>query len=71
MAAKKVLVMQFQGGDDKIKITINKPKNGLTGEVVSAIMDEVIATNALGETYQASRKVKAEYVVQTTESLAL
>lgn len=71
MAAKRVLVMQFQGGDSKPKITINKPKEDLTGEVVSGIMDAVIASNALGEETPVTMKVKAEYVVQTTESLAL
>lgn len=71
MAEKRILNMQFKGGDSKYKITINKPKDGLTGEQVSAIMENVIAANALGDEAVVTQKVNAEYVVQTTESLSL
>lgn len=69
---KKTLVMTFTtpaGGE--VKLTINKPKEGLTGSNVSSAMDAIIATKALGESQLVTDKADAKFVIQETESLDL
>lgn len=69
---KRTLIMAFgtpAGGE--VKLTINKPKDGLTGSQISAAMDQIIASNALGEAQLVSTKNDAKFVIQETESIEL
>ena len=67
---KRTLVLTFgtpAGGE--VKLTINKPKEGLTGKDVSDAMEAIINTKSFGEVQTVSSKVDAKFVIQETESL--
>ena len=69
---KKNLVLTFGSSDGKeVKLTITKPKEGLTGSEINTAMTDIIAANALGEDDLVSKKVDAKYVVQQTEAITL
>lgn len=68
----KVLQLEFSTSAGKsLKLTINKPASDLTGEVVSGVMDEILATNALGDGDLAAKKVGAKYIVQEETALTI
>ena len=67
---KRTLILTFKtpaGGE--VKLTINKPKEGLTGKDVSDAMEAIINTKSFGEVQLVSSKVDAKFVIQETESL--
>ena len=69
---KKNLVLTFGTSAGKeVKLTIAKPKAGLTSDEISSAMTDIIAANALGEDSLVATKVSAKYVVQQTEAIAL
>ncbi len=69
---KKNLVLTFGTSAGKeVKLTIAKPKEGLTSGEISAAMTDIIAANALGEDGLVTTKVEAKYVVQQTEAITL
>lgn len=68
----KVLQLEFSTSAGKsLKLTINKPAPDLTGEVVSGVMDEILATNALGDGDLVAKKVGAKYIVQEETALTI
>lgn len=69
---RKNLVLTFGTSAGKsVKLTITKPREGLTGEEISTAMTDIIAANALGEDGLVATKVEAKYVVQQTEAVSL
>ncbi|WP_054743175.1 DUF2922 domain-containing protein [Cellulosilyticum ruminicola] len=67
---KKNLVLTFNtaaGGEEKL--TINTPSESLTAEAISAAMDAIIASKALGEAQLVTDKAEAKYVIQQVESV--
>ena len=69
---KKTLVLGFTtNAGDSLKITINAPKEGMDGASISAAMDEMIASNALGEEGTASNKATAKYIIQEVDEVTL
>lgn len=69
---KKTLVLSFTNEVGKsVNLTINDPAEGLEGEVVASVMEEIIASAALGEDSLVANKVAAKYVVQQVEEIAL
>ena len=67
---KRTLVLTFgTPAGAEVKLTINKPKEGLTGKNVSDAMEAIINAKALGEEQFVSSKVDAKFVIQETESL--
>ena len=69
---KRNLVLTFATSAGKeVKLTLTKPKEGLTGSEINTAMTEIIAANALGEDGLVSKKVDAKYVVQQTEAITL
>ena len=74
---KKVLVLKFgyaSNADSVAQITINKPKTGLTDDVIKTAMETVVASNVLykkDETTAIDKIVEANYVSTVTEELAI
>ncbi|MBE6023243.1 MAG: DUF2922 domain-containing protein [Cellulosilyticum sp.] len=69
---KRTLVLGFTNVlGQNVNLTINDPAEGLEGEVVSNVMDEIIASNALGTESPATSKVEAKYVIQQVDELEL
>lgn len=69
---KKTLVLSFTNEVGKsVNLTINDPAEGLEGEAVASVMEEIIASAALGEDSLVANKVAAKYVVQQVEEIAL
>ncbi|MBP3886702.1 MAG: DUF2922 domain-containing protein [Cellulosilyticum sp.] len=69
---KKTLVLGFTNGLGKnVNLTINDPAEGLEGEVVNSVMDEIVASGALGEESVVANKVDAKYVIQQVEEIEL
>lgn len=69
---KKTLVLSFTNEVGKsVNLTINDPAEGLEGEVVGSVMEEIIASAALGEDSLVANKVAAKYVVQQVEEITL
>lgn len=69
---KKILVLGFTNGTGKsVSLTINDPAEGLVGEVVSSVMDEIIASGAFGEESIVANKVEAKYVIQQVDQIEL
>ncbi len=69
---KKTLVLSFTNEVGKsVNLTINDPAEGLEGEVVASVMEEIIASAALGEDSLVANKVAAKYVVQQVEEITL
>lgn len=67
---KRTLVLTFgTAAGAEVKLTINKPKESLTGKNVSDAMEAIINARALGEAQIVSSKVDAKFVIQETESL--
>lgn len=70
--AKKTLVLGFTNGLGKaVNLTINNPAEDLNSEVVSGVMDEIIASNAFGEGSTAAVKTEAKYVIQQVDKIEL
>lgn len=69
---KKNLVLGFTTPAGKeVSLTIKEPAEGLESAQVSAVMDEIIATNAFGDTETVSAKESAKYVIQEIEQISL
>ena len=69
---KKTLVLGFTNTLGKnVSLTINDPAEGLEGEVVSSIMDEIISAAALGTESLVANKVDAKYVIQQIDEIEL
>lgn len=69
---KKTLVLGFTNGLGKnINLTINDPAEGLESEIVSSVMDEIIASGAFGEESVVANKVEAKYVIQQVDEIDL
>ena len=69
---KKNLVLTFgTGAGGEVKLTINAPSEDLTSETISAAMDAIIASKALGEEQLVSVKTEAKYVIQQVEAINL
>ena len=69
---KKNLVLGFKTTAGKeMKLTIKEPAEELASSTISSVMDEIIATNALGEETQVSTKEGAKYIIQQEESITL
>lgn len=69
---KKTLVLGFTNGLGKsVNLTINDPAEGLEGEVVNSVMDEIVASGAFGEESVVANKVDAKYVIQQVEEIDL
>lgn len=74
---KKVLVLKFgyaTKADSTTQITVTKPKNGLTDDVIKGVMDTIIAAGVLckkDETTAVDKIVEANYVSTITEELAI
>lgn len=69
---KKTLVLSFTNEVGKsVNLTINDPAEGLEGEAVASVMEEIIASAALGEDSLVANKVAAKYVIQQVEEIAL
>lgn len=69
---KKTLVLGFTNGLGKsISLTINDPAEGLEGDTVASVMDEIIAAGALGTDSVVASKVDAKYVIQQVDKLEL
>lgn len=67
---KRTLILTFTTpAGSEIKLTINKPKEGLTNKDVSSAMDAIINAKALGQAQVVSSKAEAKFVIQETESL--
>ena len=70
--AKKTLVLGFTtSSGESLKLTINAPKEEMTGTEVAAAMDAIIASNAFGEEEVVTSKANAKYVIQEVEELDL
>ena len=70
--SRKVLQLEFKDARNKsLKLTINKPAEGLTGETVRTVMDTIIASNAYGEVAKAVSIVGAKFIVQEETALTL
>lgn len=69
---KKTLVLGFTtSAGESLKLTINAPQEGMDGTKISAAMDEIIASNALGEEGTARNKTSAKYVIQEVDEVTL
>jgi len=69
---KKTLVLSFTNEVGKsVNLTINDPAEGLEGEAVGSVMEEIIASAAFGEDSLVANKVAAKYVIQQVEEIAL
>lgn len=72
---RKVLVLDFNCQDGSTRsLTINKPSEELSGQVISSTMDEIIACGALAHIETGSlvkSKKAARYVVQEEDTVAL
>lgn len=69
---KKTLVLGFTtSGGESLKLTINAPKEDMEGAEISAAMDQIIASNALGEEETARNKATAKYVIQEVDEVIL
>lgn len=69
---KKNLVLVFgTGAGGEVKLTINTPSADLTSEEISAAMDAIIASKALGEEQLVSTKNEAKYIIQQVEAITL
>ncbi len=69
---KKTLVLGFTNGLGKnVNLTINDPADGLEGDVVTSVMDEIIASGAFGEDSVVANKVDAKYVIQQVDEIEL
>lgn len=69
---KKTLVLSFTNEMGKsVNLTINDPAEGLEGEAVASVMEEIIASAALGEDSLVAYKVEAKYVIQQVEEIPL
>ena len=69
---KKTLVLGFTNGLGKsVNLTINDPAEGLEGEVVNSVMDEIVASGAFGEESVVANKVEAKYVIQQVDEIDL
>lgn len=69
---KKTLVLGFTtSAGESLKLTINAPQEGMDGTKISAVMDEIIASNALGEEGTASNKTSAKYIIQEVDEVTL
>ena len=69
---KKTLVLGFTNTLGKtVSLTINDPAEGLEGEAVSSVMDEIIAATALGAESLVANKVDAKYVIQQVDEIEL
>ncbi len=52
--AEKVLVLGFNTNTSKVAITINRPARGLSPAAISAAMESMIASYALGKNVEGS-----------------
>lgn len=69
---KKNLVLSFTTAAGKeVKLMIKEPIEGLGGEMVAPVMEEIIASKALGEEGIVVAKNKAQYVIQQVEAIPL
>ena len=69
---KKTLVLGFTNGLGKnVNLTINDPADGLEGDVVTSVMDVIIASGAFGEDIVVAIKVDAKYVFQQVDEIEL
>lgn len=69
---RKNLVVTFINGLGKeVNLTITKPIDDLGSEVISNIMEEIIASSALGEDALVATKKEAKYVIQEEEELEI
>ncbi len=69
---KKTLVLTF--GTEKGKeatLTVNAPKEELTGAQVTAAMNAIVASGAFGEESKANSVVGAKYVLQQVEAISI
>ena len=69
---RRVLVLGFTSEIGKsVNITINDPADGLEGEVIGGVMEEIIASVALGDESLVANKTDAKYVIQQVEEISL
>lgn len=69
---RKNLVLTFTNSVGKeVNLTINEPAEGIEGETLASVMDEIIAAAALGTQSLVANKKEAKYVVQEEEELEL
>lgn len=69
---KRTLVLSFTtNAGESLKFTINAPQEGMDGTRISEAMDQMIASNALGEEGTASNKATAKYVIQEVDEVEL
>lgn len=65
-----VLTFGLENGKE-LSLTINKPKEDLTGEAVAEVMNQMIAAEAFGSESLAQTVVGAKYVVRQETELEL
>lgn len=69
---KKTLVLGFVTSEGKsVNLTINAPKEGLSGVEVASAMEQIISSNALGEEGTVTQKSGAKYVIQEVDEITL
>ncbi len=69
---KKSLVLTFKASKGKdVKVTINKPKDGMDASVIGTAMDNMIAADVLGEDGKITSKETATYVTQQSDVIEL
>lgn len=69
---KRNLVLTFETKEGKeIKLTLVKPREGMTGEEIGAAMDAIVTAGVLGENGIVATKTKAAYVVEETQVIEL
>lgn len=69
---RRVLVLNFTNTIGKtVSLTVTSPIEGASSEIVSSVMDEIIATGAYGDENIVANKVDAKYVIQQEEPIEL
>lgn len=69
---RRNLVLSFATtAGKKMNLIIKEPAEGLEPVTVSAAMDEIIASGALGSDGTAASKEEAKYVIQEEEEITL
>lgn len=69
---RRVLVLGFVNEIGKnVSLTINDPADNLTGEAIGSVMEEIIASVALGDEALVANKTDAKYVIQQIDEIAL